>query len=101
QRIGPGFLGMMFAPFSVQNPGQPPQNIKPPEQLGRENSNELIERQRRRQRLFNTVEDNFTNYVYPSTATKAAKEAKAAREALGSVPDAHETVYMKGFDLTI
>jgi len=30
QRIGPGFLGMNFAPFSVQNAGQPPANIAPP-----------------------------------------------------------------------
>src|SRR3954462_3223655 len=26
-RIGPGFLGMTFAPFTVQNPGQPPENM--------------------------------------------------------------------------
>src|SRR4029077_2900258 len=26
QRIGPGFLGMQYAPFTVQNAGQPPQN---------------------------------------------------------------------------
>ena len=31
---GPGFLGMNFAPFTVQNPGQPPQNIRPPDSLG-------------------------------------------------------------------
>src|SRR5207245_9907977 len=30
QRIGPGFLGMMNAPFTVQNAGQPPANLKPP-----------------------------------------------------------------------
>jgi hypothetical protein len=30
QRIGPGFLGMMYAPFTVQNPGQPPDNIRSP-----------------------------------------------------------------------
>ena len=27
---GPGFLGMNYAPFTVQNPGQPPENIRPP-----------------------------------------------------------------------
>ncbi len=26
---GPGFLGMNYAPFTVQNPGTPPQNIAP------------------------------------------------------------------------
>src|SRR6266478_7322374 len=34
QRIGPGFLGMMYAPFTVQNAGQPPANIKAPAGLG-------------------------------------------------------------------
>ena len=28
QNIGPGFLGMTYAPFTVQNASQPPQNIK-------------------------------------------------------------------------
>src|SRR5712692_3455498 len=50
QRIGPGFLGMMYAPFTVQNAGQPPANIKAPANLG--NDAEALERQRRRQRLF-------------------------------------------------
>src|SRR4051812_44860452 len=36
QRIGPGFLGMMYAPFTVQNPGQPPANIRPPSLGGSE-----------------------------------------------------------------
>src|SRR6516225_8580591 len=34
QRVGPGFLGMMYAPFTVQNAGQPPANIKAPGELG-------------------------------------------------------------------
>ena len=34
QRIGPGFLGMTYAPFTVQNAGQPPANIKAPAGLG-------------------------------------------------------------------
>src|SRR5262249_15130115 len=55
QRIGPGFLGMVYAPFTVQNPGQPPENIKAPG-LGDERT--TMERLRRRQRLFYNVEDN-------------------------------------------
>src|SRR5450755_2137517 len=43
QRVGPGFLGMMYAPFSVQNAGQPPQNIAPPGSLGAQGSDELDE----------------------------------------------------------
>src|SRR5262249_48316895 len=55
QRIGPGFLGMVFAPFTVQNPGQPPENIKSP---GLGDQQTTMERLRRRQRLFYNVEDN-------------------------------------------
>ena len=31
---GPGFLGMTYAPFNVQNPGTPPENIRPPQSVG-------------------------------------------------------------------
>src|ERR1700676_2024348 len=30
---GPGFLGMAYAPFAVQNPGSPPENIRPPQSM--------------------------------------------------------------------
>jgi len=53
QSIGPGFLGMMYAPFTVRNPGQPPDNIKPHSTLG--GGPEVEERLRRRQRLFYAV----------------------------------------------
>src|SRR5947209_7551910 len=58
QRIGPGFLGMSYAPFTVQNAGQPPANIKAPGGLGKDDR-EIEERMRRRQRLFYTLEDGF------------------------------------------
>src|SRR5947209_13500813 len=74
QRIGPGFLGMMYAPFTVQNPGQPPQNIAPPGSLGQ--GDEMEERLRRRQRLFSTIEDDFAG---PGTfPTLKPEEAEAA-----------------------
>src|SRR5262249_37057012 len=63
QRIGPGFLGMMYPPFIVQNARQPPQNIKSPGNLG--NAEEANERLRRRQRLFYTIEDNFSEGAFP------------------------------------
>src|SRR4051794_36011039 len=50
---GPGFLGMNYAPFTVQNPGTPPENIRPPSGLGN-GEVEQEERIRRRQRLFYT-----------------------------------------------
>ena len=92
QRIGPGFLGMMYAPFSVQNAGQPPQNIRSP---GLGNEQETAERQRRRQRLFYAVEDNFSEGAFPHLRTPAE------REVAGSAAQSHEAIYKKAFDLTI
>src|SRR6516225_3969709 len=68
QRIGPGFLGMTNAPFTVQNPGQPPQNIRPPDSLG--GDPDRMERVRRRQRLFYSVEDRFNTTQFPQLAGK-------------------------------
>jgi hypothetical protein len=93
QGIGPGFLGMMYAPFTVQNPGQPPANIAAPNLAG--NKRETDERLRRRQRLFYNVEDTFTESAFPHLKTAAE------REAAGSPAQAHTTIYKKAFDLTI
>jgi hypothetical protein len=94
QRIGPGFLGMRFAPFTVQNAGTPPANIKAPAGLG-SNDKDTEERLRRRQRLFYTVEDQFAENAFPHI-----KDAKQ-REAAGSAAQAHAAIYKKGFDLTV
>jgi hypothetical protein len=106
QRIGPGFLGMTNAPFTVQNPGQPPENIKPPSSLG-SNEQEMKERVRRRQRLFYSVEDRFNLAQYPHLAGKTTetpedekKREEQLRE-LGSAGQAHADVYKKAFDLTV
>jgi hypothetical protein len=93
QGIGPGFLGMMYAPFTVQNPGQPPANIAAPNLAG--SKRETDERLRRRQRLFYNVEDNFTEGSFPHL------KSVAEREAAGSPAQAHTTIYKKAFDLTI
>jgi hypothetical protein len=93
QRIGPGFLGMMYAPFTVQNAGQPPQNISAPGSLGQ--GEEQEERLRRRQRLFNALEDEFGEGAFPSLIKPED------REAAGSAAQAHEAIYHKAFDLTI
>jgi len=105
QRIGPGFLGMNYAPFTVQNPGQPPANIAAPASLG--TGDEATMRQHRRQRLFYDIEDNFADATYPhlggtSTGKKEKeKEIEAAMDAVGSPAQSHKTVYHKAFDLTI
>jgi hypothetical protein len=93
QRIGPGFLGMTYAPFTVQNPGQPPQNIKAPNGLG-VTEDEQMARMRRRQRLFYEVEDSFTEKLFPGMKEDERKES-------GDAADAHGTVYKKAFDLTV
>src|SRR5262245_36879748 len=109
QRIGPGFLGMTYAPFTVQSAGQKPANIEAPG-LGDPKLSE--ERIRRRQRLFYDVEDNFNSTAYPhvksqlpartSTEQKKKDDDEAnLREALGSPAQAHTTVYKKAFDLTV
>jgi hypothetical protein len=90
QRIGPGFLGAMYTPFVVQNPGVPPENIKPPSEIGNEE-----ERLRRRQRLFYGIEDEFAAKIMPHV--KGAKD----RESLGNVAQSHASIYGKAFDLTI
>jgi len=68
---GPGFLGMNYAPFTVQDPGSPPQNMRVP-------SNVDIQR---RQRLIRQVEDTFVN------------------EKRGDAAKAHSEVYGKAFNL--
>jgi hypothetical protein len=101
QRIGPGFLGMSYAPFTVQNAGQPPQNIKAPG-LGDEKM--TLERLRRRQRLFYNVEDKFSESSLPHLTVANdpdGKKAAAAREAAGSPAQQHTTIYGKAFDLTV
>jgi hypothetical protein len=106
QRIGPGFLGMTNAPFSVQNAGRPPENIAPHVSLGNDR-NMVEEREHRRQRLFYELEDNFAQRAYPhiksakSNSTEKDKEESELREQLGSAAQAHTAVYKKGFDLVI
>jgi hypothetical protein len=76
---GPGFLGMNYAPFTVQNPGQPPANIRPPDSLGKEKDQE--ERINRRRRMFYTVEDEFI------------------LEKRGEAAQSHHDIYKKAFSL--
>jgi hypothetical protein len=92
QRIGSGFLGMMYAPFTVQNAGQPPANIRP-NLSGSDQEREA--RLYRRQRLFYAVEENFAKGAFPHL------EKEADREAAGSAAQAHQSIYKKAFDLSV
>lgn len=61
----PGFLGMKYASFSIQNPGQPPENIRPPQ--------ELESRMNRRADLFGKLETSFKTGM-DRDAVKAHRE---------------------------
>jgi Protein of unknown function (DUF1501) len=89
---GPGFLGMNYAPFTVQNPGQPPENISTPGSLGG-STDERMERIRRRQRLFFTMEDQFMAERAPHMTTPEE------RAKFSDPTKAHEEIYGKGFRL--
>jgi hypothetical protein len=98
---GPGFLGMNYAPFAIQNPGTPPQNITPPATLG---SGELaVDRMQRRRRLFTELEDQFLFSQAPHlTAGISADhrtERMAARAPFADASKAHNDIYHKGFSL--
>jgi hypothetical protein len=89
---GPGFLGMNFAPFNVQNAGTTPENLAARGNLG--NANDKMERVHRRQRLFYDVENGFMNTrldVDHQSAEERAKFADASK--------AHKELYKKAFDL--
>lgn len=63
-RVGPGFLGMKYASFNVQNAGAPPENVNPPV-----NGVQMD----RRKVLFESLEGSFKTNV-PADAAKAHKE---------------------------
>jgi hypothetical protein len=65
-RVGPGFLGMKYASFNVNNPGTPPENVEPPRDVAGM-------RMDRRAKLFDTLEGSLKTNV-PTDAAKAHKE---------------------------
>jgi hypothetical protein len=75
---GPGFLGMKFAPFTVQNPGSPPENIKPPQDIDGY-------RMMSRASMFGAIESGFQG------TSKAEKDAAKA----------HQEVYEKALSLVV
>jgi hypothetical protein len=83
--VGPGFLGMNYAPFTVQNPGQPPTNIRTPGEV------DDLRIQRRRQ-LFFAVEDNFSSSLVPHLDKEGKKKHTDAAIA-------HTDIYGKAFNL--
>lgn len=64
-RVGPGFLGMKYASFGVQNPGFAPENVLPPQ--------DVQARMERRKVLFDTLEGGFKTNV-PADSAQAHKD---------------------------
>jgi hypothetical protein len=96
---GPGFLGMNYAPFTVQNPGTPPENIRAPQSLGA--GTDLEDRVRRRQRLFYELEDQFMFGRAPHMASPNGPLADRLRDRakFADSSKAHRDIYYKGFSL--
>jgi hypothetical protein len=78
-RSGPGFLGMTYAPFNVQNPGQLPENIAPPQGVD-------PNRMARRESIFSALEKGFSQR--PGSAPLAVDPSKN-----------HSEIYNKAFKL--
>ncbi len=99
----PGFLGMNYSAFTVQNPGAPPENIRPPQGLA-SNDVELEDRIRRRQRLLYEVEDNFmysrAPYLSQGAAATDQQKRLQTRAQFADASKAHRDIYGKGFSLT-
>src|SRR4051812_12700644 len=92
---GPGFLGMNYAPFTIQNPGTPPENIRPPQALG--NGTDLEDRVRRRQRLFYELEDQFmfSRVPHVTSANAPLPDRLKERAKFADPSKAHRDIYYK------
>jgi uncharacterized protein (DUF1501 family) len=101
---GPGFLGMNYAPFAIQNPGTPPENVAPPPSLAVGSGNAIEDRIQRRHRLFVELEDQFMfNQAPHLTAnmprTASRKDRLSVRAQFADASKAHNDIYQKGFSL--
>jgi hypothetical protein len=80
---GPGFLGMKYANFTVQNPGTLPENVEAPKSVS--------EQMARRAALFDALEGN--NPKHKGLGLKTNVPADAVQ--------AHKDVYKKALDLVV
>jgi Protein of unknown function (DUF1501) len=88
---GPGFLGMVHAPFTIQNPGSAPENIRPPQGFA-SNDVEATARVQRRRRLWNLEEDAFLMSRVPHLT-------ESTRNRFADASKAHNDVYQRAFSL--
>jgi hypothetical protein len=87
---GPGFLGMNYAPFTVQNPGSPPENLTMRNVSGSGTDRE--QHVHRRQRFFYDLEDNFMG-------AQAEHLTQQDRNKFADASKAHKEIYQKAFSL--
>ncbi len=80
---GPGFLGMKYANFTVQNPGSIPENMEAPQ--------DLKDQMTRRAALFDTLEGNDPKNKGIGLKTGVPADAVQA----------HKDVYKKALDLVV
>jgi hypothetical protein len=88
---GPGFLGMNFAPFTVQNPGSPPENLQARNLTG--SPADKTARVRRRERFFYDLERSFLS------AQAEHLETPQDRAKMADASKAHREIYDKAFSL--
>jgi len=94
-----GFLGMNYAPFNVQSPGTPPENVRAPGELaGNSNPAELLDRVQRRNRLFHMVEEPFFASRAPHLSYNMQTRT-GERNRFADATKAHMEVYDKAFSL--
>ena len=82
-RVGSGFLGMTYAPFTVQNPGTLPENVAAPMGVG-------DDRLLRRKRLLQGDDKG----------AKPGFESELQTNVKGDATQAHKDIYSKAFSLT-
>jgi hypothetical protein len=85
-----GFLGHLYAPFVVQNPGTAPENVRPP-QMG--DQNQTRARFQRRKDLLNLLESDFVEEL-------AANRTKEQRRAMGDRAQAHADMVEHALDVS-
>lgn len=90
-RIGSGFLGNGYAPFTVQNPGTVPENIRPP-QMG--DNNVTMARANRRKDILGVLEGGFYNSAAPHLTGKK-------REDYSDASKAHLELVNKALDVSL
>jgi hypothetical protein len=91
-RLGAGFLGNAYAPFTVQNPGQVPENIRPP-QMG--DANQTMARATRRKDILSTLESNFKFGITPHITNEQK------RKEFADAAQAHSELVNKALDISL